>query len=111
MTITPVKEQGCTILALSGRMDATTACDFDICAKEYVEADTSALLIDMQDLEYISSAGLRSFLNLAKKAKAKQIKLGFCSLKPMVFEVFHISGFDRMLSLYDTRTAGLTAFA
>ena len=110
MNITTISEGTCLVLSLSGRMDATTTEAFDTAAKTASE-EHSSLLVDLQELEYISSAGLRSLLTLAKAIKAKSGKLGFCNLQPMVTEVFHISGFDRMLSVYKDKAAAVAALS
>ncbi len=91
-------------------MDATTTESFDTAAKSALE-EHSSILVDLKDLVYISSAGLRSLLSFAKIIKGKSGRLGFCNLQPMVAEVFHISGFDRMLSVYENKEAALAAFA
>ena len=109
MDITVTEESECVILALSGRMDATTTVDFDNVAQAAMNDGHTRFLVDMKDLVYMSSAGLRSLLGLAKKTKAAQGKLCFCSLQPMVSEVFRISGFDRMLTVCDDRGTGLAA--
>lgn len=107
MDVIVTHEGECVILALSGRMDATNAVQFDNAAQAAVNEGHTRFLIDMKELVYISSAGLRSLLGLAKKTRAAQGKLCFCCLQPMVAEVFHISGFDRILSVCDDRGAGL----
>ena len=109
MEITATQDNECTILALSGRMDATTTVEFDNAAQAVLKEGHTHILLDMKDLVYISSAGLRSLLNLAKMAKAEQGRLCFCGLQPMVAEVFRISGFDRMLSVHADLEAGLAA--
>ncbi len=109
MEITATQDNECTILALSGRMDATTTVEFDNAAQAVLKEGHTHILVDMKDLVYMSSAGLRSLLSLAKMAKAGQGRLCFCRLQPMVAEVFRISGFDRMLSVHADREAGLAA--
>ncbi|MBQ9451789.1 MAG: STAS domain-containing protein [Desulfovibrio sp.] len=109
MEVIATQDKECTILALSGRMDATTTIDFDNTVQTVMKDGHTRILIDLKDLVYVSSAGLRSLLTLAKALKAAQGKLVFCSLQPMVAEVFRISGFDRMLSVYEEREAGLAA--
>ena len=109
MEITATEDQNCLILALSGRMDATTTENFDQVAQASLKEGHTHILVDLKNLVYVSSAGLRSFLSLAKAAKNGQGRLGFCSRQPMVSEVFHISGFDRMLSVFADRDSGLAA--
>ena len=107
MEIVTTQEQNCVILALSGRMDATTAVDFDNAAQAVLKEGHTRLVVDLQDLVYMSSAGLRSLLSLAKAVKNAGGQLCFCCLQPMVAEVFRISGFDRMLSVYTERAEGI----
>ncbi|MCR5814011.1 MAG: STAS domain-containing protein [Desulfovibrio sp.] len=109
MEITLTQEQDCVVLALSGRMDATTTGDFDEKAQAALQEGHRRILVDLAELEYMSSAGLRSLLSLAKAMKNGGGHLCFCSLQPMVAEVFRISGFDRMLAVYAERAEGLAA--
>lgn len=110
MDIATTREDSFFTLALSGRMDATTTTEFDLLVQKAQTEGQKNILVDMHDLVYISSAGLRSLLGLAKSLKAAQGKLIFCSLQPMVAEVFHISGFDRILMVLEDKTAALAAF-
>ena len=107
MEITATQEQDCAVLTLSGRMDATTTMDFDNAAQTMLKEGHTRILVDLKDLVYMSSAGLRSLLSLAKAVKSAQGCLCFCCLQPMVAEVFRISGFDRMLSVYAEREEGI----
>lgn len=109
MEITATQDKDCIILALAGRMDATTTIEFDNAAQAAMNEGHTHILVDLQNVVYMSSAGLRSLLSLAKAAKAAQGRLCFCCLQPMVAEVFRISGFDRMLSVHADREAGLAA--
>jgi len=109
MDIAVTKEDSCAIMSLSGRMDATTSVDFDSCVQAVLNEGNKNIVIDMNDLVYISSAGLRSLLTLAKKIKSLPGHLCFCRLQPMVAEVFRISGFDKILSVYEDQNKALVA--
>ncbi|MBQ7584864.1 MAG: STAS domain-containing protein [Desulfovibrionaceae bacterium] len=111
MEIDVTKDQNYVVMALNGRMDATTTAEFDAAAQKNLDEGQTRILIDLKDLVYMSSAGLRSLLNLAKKTKALQGKIAFCNLQPMVAEVFRISGFDRILSVEADRTQALKILA
>ena len=94
------------VLALKGRLDTVTAPDFDRQWETAVGAEDLKVVLDMAALEYVSSAGLRSLLMAGKKMKRAGGKLAVAALKGMVAEVFTISGFDKLLPLYDeTETA------
>ena len=60
------------------------------------------LVIDLKDLEYISSAGLRSILAITKQIKEKHGTLFLSSLQAAVKEVFDISGFNAIIPIYAT---------
>ncbi len=103
MEVKVTEQDGISILTLSGRMDATTTPEFESAARALLAQGKILMLIDMAELEYISSAGLRGILGLVKSIKAASGKLAFCSLQPMAAEVFRISGFNAMLTVRGTR--------
>lgn len=77
-----------------GRADSNTSGDFErlLLAK----AAEPRLVVDLSGLEYVSSAGLRVFLMLAKKVKASGGRLVLCSLSPSVRQVFDLAGFTAL---------------
>ncbi len=107
MNITTHEENSISIVSLSGRMDASTTNDFENACNVLLQADKIKLLIDMNELEYISSAGLRGILTIVKRIKQKQGQIAFCALQNMVSEVFKVSGFTSMLSIYNNKDEAL----
>ncbi len=99
-----------TVVTVAGRLDAMTAPDFEKESLAWVEGGDRKILLDLADLEYISSAGLRAILALAKRARASGGAVTVCSMKGMVAEVFAISGFDAFLPVAADREGGLEAF-
>lgn len=81
--------------AVSGRLDTNTAPEF----LKSVEADLDGiktLNIDLSDLEYISSAGLRALLALQKRASAD---MTVKNPQNIVMDVFKMTGFDQVLNI------------
>ena len=109
MEIRATEQDGIDILALAGRMDATTTPEFESAARALLAQGKNRVIVDMADLEYISSAGLRGILGLVKSIKAASGRLAFCSLQPMAAEVFRISGFNAMLTVCGCREVALRA--
>ena len=64
-------------------------------------------IIDFEALDYISSAGLRSILVIAKKLKAQDGQILLCSLKDAVKEVFEISGFSSIIPIHESVEAAI----
>ena len=67
------------------------------------------LAIDLTELDYISSAGLRVLLKLAKQVQRARGKVVLFGLRPNVREVFSITAFDRIFSIHSDRAAAVAA--
>ena len=96
------------VLAIKGRLDGATAGALDERLAETVGV-SAVTIVDMAGLDYVSSAGLRILLKAAKQAKARSAKLLLCALHPNVREVFDISGFSAIFSIYPDRAAAVAA--
>jgi anti-anti-sigma factor len=102
MKIRVEKDEKCPIVSVKGRMDAVTAPDFEKQVSEIIEKEDTDFIIDLAELEYISSAGLRSILAAAKKLKQKERQLYLAALQDVVKEVFEISGFSAIIPIFDS---------
>ena len=100
-----------TILEVFGHLDGSGAPELEKRCLPLYDRKGAKLLLDFSSLEYISSAGLRELLVLAKKARAAEGALVICSLSPMVREVMEMSGFDKLLRLADSREVAAQAMA
>ena len=94
---------------LTGRLDARSAPDFE---KEAIAAVDAAeenihMVLDFSNLEYISSAGLRSILVLAKRISPSGGKVVICGMSGVVEEVIAVSGFDSFLPVAKSRGEAL----
>ena len=99
MDITETKHDQYSIFKLNGRLDSNTAMGFEQKLFECIENGTQRLILDFQDLDYISSAGLRVILKATKNLKSSEGKLVLCAMQDYVKEVFEISGFDSFLPI------------
>ncbi len=108
LTVAEQTQDSLTILQLSGRIDAGNAQDAEASLFEHLESGVQ-LVVDFTSLEFISSAGLRIFLMMAKKIKIHQGKLALFGLSPVVNEVFEISGFSKILTICNTREEAIAA--
>jgi len=107
MEFTQSKEGSFLVLAAAGRMDTLTSPEFETKCLECLNAGEKRLVVDMSGLEYISSAGLRSILSVAKKLKASGGDIAFCALSGIVAEVFAVSGFVKLMPVFATRQEAL----
>ena len=67
--------------------------DFEQKLFEVIEDGERSVIVDFEELDYISSAGLRVLLKAAKELKRSQGKIVLCSMKDYIKEVFEIAGF------------------
>lgn len=95
------------IVTVSGRMDAVSAPEFEQTLMGLIDSDPAAMIIDVSDLVYITSAGLRSILTIAKALKAKGGQLKIAALKDVVKNVYEISGFRAIIPTFETVEAAL----
>lgn len=100
-------QNGITILTLAGRLDAQSAPELEACGRALFEDGVRKILVDMSGIDFISSAGLRVLLVLAKKAGGSGGALAVCRLTPAVHEVMTVSGFDTIIPLADDRQSAL----
>jgi len=101
------KEREATVVSVKGRIDAVTAPEFERNLSDWISKGENTFLLSFGDLEYISSAGLRSILAIAKKLKEQKGKIVLTGLKGSVGEVFKISGFDSIFKIFDSEENAL----
>lgn len=109
MEIVERKEDGVRCLGLSGRLDSNTSRELEQKLLPMVEEEGTSLLVDLTELKYISSAGLRVFLLAAKRAKKQQSKIVLAALNENVREVFDISGFSTLFTIASSPKEGASA--
>ena len=102
MEITLSQKDHFTVLSVSGRLDAMSAPAFEAEARKLLDAGAQAVIVDLTELVFVSSAGLRGILALAKGLRAVSGEIRFAGLQPAVQEVFAISGFTSLFKLYPT---------
>ncbi|MDY0041801.1 MAG: STAS domain-containing protein [Desulforhabdus sp.] len=110
MQVTFNKEGNALVVAVKGRLDALTAPDFESQCSSHIEQGHVLLVADLTELEYISSAGLRSILQISKKLKQEHGQINFCCLSGIIQHVFSISGFDSMFSFHDSVAQALLQY-
>ncbi|MDR0932160.1 MAG: STAS domain-containing protein [Victivallales bacterium] len=107
MTIEFKEKNGVTIGLMNGRLDSATSPGAENELTEKLSL-VPELLLNLESVEYVSSAGLRVFLLLAKKSRLSGASLALCSLQPGVAAVFDISGFTTLFTLYDNESAAVS---
>ena len=97
MTIEIKRNAEETIIKIVGRLDTTTAPALDKTINDDI-ADVKNLVLDVKELEYISSAGLRVLLGAQKKMQ-KIGSMKVTHVREEVMEVFEMTGFADILTI------------
>lgn len=97
MTIEKTTENEKVTLTVSGRLDTTTAPELDAALDEVLE-NTKELIFNLENLEYISSAGLRVILKAQKSMNTKG-SMKLTGVNDSIMEVFDITGFLDILTI------------
>jgi anti-anti-sigma factor len=95
------------IVKLKGRLDSSAASDAEAGFAAALGDEPPHLAIDFTELDYISSAGLRVLLILARRVQQMQGKIALFGLLDNVREVFSVSGFDRIFAIAADRAAAI----
>jgi anti-anti-sigma factor len=107
MEINTRKEENATVVSVTGKMDAVSSPELEKDLSQLMAEGEKDFVIDLGELDYISSAGLRVILATAKRLKEKEGKILLASLQDMVKEVFEISGFSAIIPIYESVESAL----
>lgn len=106
MNVAQISEEdlgGVLALALAGRLDGAGGPMLECHGLARIAEGRVRLLLDFERVVFVSSAGLRAVLTLAKAVDAAGGTLAICALQPVVAEIFCQAGFDAFLTIKETR--------
>ncbi len=103
------REEGVLIAVLSGRIDSNNAGELQSDLESGIDPGERALVLDFEQVSFISSAGLRVCLVIARKFNEPGKEFGICTLSDPISDVVAISGFDQIIAVYDSQTAAINA--
>jgi len=95
------------VFFVSGRMDAESAPQFEQNCRAWIAEGHTSLVVDLGELAYVSSMGLRSFLNIAKTLQGKGGALRICRLTGLVKQVFEITRLTNVFPVYESAESAL----
>jgi anti-anti-sigma factor len=107
MNVQVTPSTGYSVVAVEGRIDTTTAGEFEKSIMEVIEGGCTRLILDCSGLNYISSSGLRVFLIVQKKMTSIKGQFRLYSLQPGIREIFDISGFSSIFSVFPDKDSAL----
>lgn len=100
---------GVSVLAPVGRLDATRAPELERLLRQPVDLGQRYLVVDLSQVTYLSSGGLRVLLVIAKELRERGGQIVLCCAQPNVARVLRITGFSEIFPSFETREAALRA--
>jgi anti-anti-sigma factor len=108
MEIKEEKRGNVKIIGLRGKLDANTSPSVEEQLQAVMDQGEKRLVLDLSELTYISSLGLRVFIVVAKEMQKVNGKLALARLNERIYEIFKIAGFTRIFSIYPTCEEAVT---
>jgi len=96
-----------TILRVTGRVDASTYTELETKLKEYMDAGRKHIVLELDGVEYLSSAGVRVLISTQKSLKPWGGRLVLAQPSDRVKDVLQLAGVDVLFPTYDTTIAAL----
>lgn len=110
MNITEREQKGVTIFSLDGRVDSEGAVDLDLALQTATSEGKYKLVLEMSEVRYINSAGLRTLADILTQAKEQNGNLKLVNLNPKVRRVLQIIGFDKFFDIHDSVDEAVSTF-
>ena len=98
------------VLDLKGELDAHTASELEAAIQKCQGEDRYQIVVNGQDLQYISSAGLGVFMAYIEEIREKSGDIKIAALQPRVFNVFDLLGFPMLFDVVETEEEAVNRF-
>ncbi len=99
MRLDPQRVGEALMAAVTGNLDAVTAPDFEARLTAAVKPGEQRIILDFSGCDYISSAGLRVLLGIAKRLPKKDGGLFILSPSPVIADTLAVSGFENIVNV------------
>jgi anti-anti-sigma factor len=102
MQVTTQRHGSVTVVAMQGSLDVITSPEAEKVLQEHLDHGDKSFVLDLSKLDFVSSAGIRTFLSFLKRAKAVGGTVRFAGLIKPVRQVFDIAGLSFRVAMFDT---------
>jgi anti-sigma B factor antagonist len=99
------------VVDMSGRLDTTTSGDAGDRMVAIAQGEDQQVVLNLEKLEYASSAGLRVILRTSKLLQGSRGELKICNANGIVKEVLETSGFNSLVKMYTSEKEAVAAFS
>ena len=109
MDVATERQNDILSVLVSGRIDGSNAAAFEETVRAAVAESDRAVIMDFEKLSYISSAGLRVVLVIARSLIARDARFALCAMSDQVREIIEISGFDKIIPVHLSKAEALAS--
>lgn len=110
LTISTDSMKRVQLVTVSGRVDSSTAQEFDSAIQSLFDKGHHNLVLNLSEVSYMSSAGLRTLVSAMKESKRQGGKIALASLSDRVKEVLELAGLNNLFDIYEENTAAVGSF-
>lgn len=107
MDIEQKEEEGVCIIQPCGRFDASNMMLFTEKMDQILDGCAKKMLIDLSELEYLSSSCLGMLIEIQKKAINKGIHIALCSPNQNILELLHVVQLDTLFEIYNSKAEAI----
>ena len=110
LTVTRESLKRVDLVVADGRIDSSTAPQFDAILKECLADGNYNIVVNLSSVSYMSSAGLRALISALREAKGKGGRIAIAAPSERVSEVLELAGVVTLFDVYDDQTAAVGSF-
>lgn len=100
----------CTVVNVEGFLDAYTVAELEETFNRLIKEKKFKLVVNLAKLDYISSAGLGTFMGVIDEIRDNQGDIVLINLSPKIFKVFDLLGFSELFEIVDNEAAAISKF-
>lgn len=109
---TSIKENGeISIISLKGYLDAHTAPTLENNFTELIKNNKFKIVVNFEDLAYISSAGLGVFMAYIEQIRESKGDIKLASMSDKVFNIFDLLGFPLLYEIFKSEEEAIKKFS
>ncbi|MCE9598813.1 MAG: STAS domain-containing protein [Spirochaetia bacterium] len=109
MEITKLEVHGVTVIRISGRLDITGSEGLEKKLGNILDTTKGNLLLNLNDVTYMSSSGISSVLGASRAAKALNRKLALCEISPSIKKLLEVVELGNIFPVYEAEDEGIAA--
>ncbi|MDQ5984548.1 MAG: putative anti-sigma factor antagonist BtrV [Syntrophus sp. SKADARSKE-3] len=98
------------IFMFKGRLDISRSMEIEEELYRAIDCGSFKLILDLGNIDCLSSSGLRIFISVLSRLKEKNGRLGICNIPPHIFKVFNVVGLDEIFEIYDSADHAIACF-